>query len=115
MLERCAGWLTRHAKEIRIPDEVRIAHAFVGSWVARGAHAAHHALASALAPPAYAHAWLRARDFRGTDIRLALPARERIPHETFDALARWPAVTHDALGPGTAHEPIAFCSIDNFE
>lgn len=103
------GSLTRHAKEIRVPDEVRIAHAFVGSRIARGAHAAHHALATALAPSAYAHARLRARDFRGTNVRLALPARERIPHETFDALARWPAVTHDALRSGTADEPVAFC------
>lgn len=105
--------LTRHAKEIRIPDEVRVAHAFVGSRVARGAHAAHHALAAALAPPAYAHAWLSARDFRGANIRLALPAGERIPHETLDALARRPAVTHDALRPGTAHEPVAFYTISN--
>lgn len=111
--------LTRHAKEIRIPNEIRIAHAFAGSWVAGGADTTDHALTSTFAPSAYAHAWLHARDFRGANIRLALAPRERIAHETFDALARWPAITHDALCPGTTDEPIAFYiyvynNFDNF-
>lgn len=100
--------LTWHTEKIRISNEVRVADTFVRRWIARGTHATDHPLAAAFASSTYADTWLRAGNIRRTDVRLALSTRERIAHETFDALASWSAVAHDALRSRAADEAIAF-------
>lgn len=101
--------LTWHTKEIRISNEIWIAHAFIRRWIARCANTTDYTFTSTFAPSTYAHAWFCARHFRRTNIWLALTTRERITHETFDTFARWSTVTHDTLCSRATDETIALC------
>lgn len=98
----------RHTQKIRIPHKVRIADALVRFRVARRTDPTNYPFAATLATPAYADARLGTWHVRRTNVRCTFTSGERIPHETFDTLARWTVVTHDTLSSGTANETVAF-------